>query len=196
MAKPSDPTPVTVRQCRMLSGRCFTTPSPQVAVHSTSIAPVASGLGASSTGDLPILSHPLPTHPPSIQTLFLLSKRSLTDSFTLHMECLVLGVTQNQNKSFNSTGRSIARSGSIVQKQISALQQWWRFHQFNSNILQQGQVPFAKLQERLEVTISPLTRQYLSDKDYHKVWTFVVKAEVQVKRRRQPLHLDRVTLEE
>ena len=112
------------------------------------------------------------------------------------MECLVLGVTQNQNELFNSTGRTIARSGSIVQKQISALQQWWRFRQFNSNILQLGKVPFAKLQERLEVTISPLTRQYLSDKDYHRVWAFVVKAEVQVKRRRQALHLDRVTLAE
>ena len=50
----------------------------------TSIAPVASGLGASSTGHLPIPSHPHPTHPPSIQTLFLLSKRSLSESFTLH----------------------------------------------------------------------------------------------------------------
>ena len=53
-------------------------------VLSTSIAPVASGLGASSTGHLPIPSHPHPTHPPSIQTLFLLSKRSLRGSFTLH----------------------------------------------------------------------------------------------------------------
>ena len=53
-------------------------------VLSTSIAPVASGLGASLTGHLPIPSHPHPTHPPSIQTLFLLSKRSLSDSFTLH----------------------------------------------------------------------------------------------------------------
>ena len=53
-------------------------------VLSSSIAPVASGLGASSTGHLPIPSHPHPTHPPTIQTLFLLSKRSLSDSFTLH----------------------------------------------------------------------------------------------------------------
>ena len=53
-------------------------------VLSTSIAPVASGLGVSSTGHLPIPSHPHPTHPPSIQTLFLLSKRSLSGSFTLH----------------------------------------------------------------------------------------------------------------
>ena len=41
----------------------LTTPSPQTAVHSTSIAPEASGLGASSTGHLPIPSHPhLTTH--------------------------------------------------------------------------------------------------------------------------------------
>ena len=56
----------------------------QLPVLSTSIAPVASGLGASSTGHLPIPSHPHPTYPPYIQTLFLLSKRSLSDSFTLH----------------------------------------------------------------------------------------------------------------
>ena len=53
-------------------------------VLSTSVAPVVSGLGASSTGHLPILSHLHPTYPPSIQTLFLLSKRSLSNSFTLH----------------------------------------------------------------------------------------------------------------
>ena len=52
--------------------------------HFTSITLVASGLDASSTGHLPIPSHPHPTHPPSIQTLFLLSKRSLSDSLTLH----------------------------------------------------------------------------------------------------------------
>ena len=105
-------------RCSMLSGRCFSTPSPQTAVHSTSIAPVASssqhqycpsgqqftapvlpqwpavhstsiapvasGLGASSGGHLQISSHLHPTHPPSIQTLFLLSKGSLSNSLTLH----------------------------------------------------------------------------------------------------------------
>ena len=59
-----------------------------------------------------------------------------------------------------------------------------------------GQVPFAKLQERLEVTVSPLTRQYLSDKDYHRVSASVMKAEALVERRRQARHLDRVALEE
>ena len=59
-----------------------------------------------------------------------------------------------------------------------------------------GQVPFAKLQERLEVMFSPLTRQYLSDKDHHSVSATVMKAEAQVKRRRQAQHLDRVALAE
>ena len=59
-----------------------------------------------------------------------------------------------------------------------------------------GKVPFAKLQERLEVNVSPLTRQNLSDKDHHSVSASVMKAEAQVKRRRQALHLDRVALEE
>ena len=44
-----------------------------------------------------------------------------------------------------------------------------------------GQVPFAKFQERLEVTVSPPTRQYLSDKDHHRVSASVMKAEAQVK---------------
>ena len=38
--------------------------------------------------------------------------------------------------------------------------------------------------------------QYLSYKDHHRVSASVMKAEVQVKRRRQALHLDRMTLEE
>ena len=52
-----------------------------------------------------------------------------------------------------------------------------------------GQIPFAKLQERLEVTVSPLTRQYLSDKDHHRVSASVMKAEAQVKRRRHRVAL-------
>ena len=59
-----------------------------------------------------------------------------------------------------------------------------------------GQVPFAKFQERLEVTVSPPMRQYLSDKDHHRVSASVMKAEVQVKRRWQAQHLDRVALAE
>ena len=59
-----------------------------------------------------------------------------------------------------------------------------------------GQVPFTKLQGRLEVIVSPLTRQYLSDKDHQRVSASVMKAEALVKRKRQALHLDRVALEE
>ena len=73
-------------------------------VLSTSITPVVSSLGASSTGHLPIPSYLHPTHPPSIQTLFLLSKKSFERLFhpTL-MESCVLEATQNLNESFNST---------------------------------------------------------------------------------------------
>ena len=39
-------------------------------------------------------------------------------------------------------------------------------------------------------------RQYLSDKDHHRVSASVMKVEAQVKRRRQALHLDRVALAE
>ena len=59
-----------------------------------------------------------------------------------------------------------------------------------------GQVPLSQLKENLEVTVSLLTRQYLSDKDHHRVSSSVMKAEAQVKWRRQALHLDRVVLEE
>ena len=59
-----------------------------------------------------------------------------------------------------------------------------------------GQVPFAKFQERLEVTVSPPMRKYLSDKDHHRVSASVMKVEAQVKRRRQAQHLDRVALAE
>ena len=54
-----------------------------------------------------------------------------------------------------------------------------------------GQVPFAKFQERLEVTVSPPTRQDLSDKDHHRVSASVMEVEAQVKRRWQAQHLDR-----
>ena len=58
------------------------------------------------------------------------------------------------------------------------------------NSFNSGQVSFAKLQERLEVTVSPIMRQYLSYKDNHRVSASVMKAEVQVKRRWQALHLE------
>ena len=162
----------------------FVTPSPQTVIHSTSIAPVASGLGAISTRHLPIPSHSHPTHPPSIQTLFLLSKRSLSDTHPILMERCILGATQNQNESFNSMiwqhcPKTEFRSATTVEIVVNLA-----VISFNS-----GQVPFAKLQERLEATVSPLMRLYLSDKDHHRVSASVMKAEVLVKRQRRPTAL-------
>ena len=93
------------------------------------------------------------------------------------MERCVLGATQNQNESFNSTVwqhclKTEFCSAIMVEIAVNLV------ISFNS-----GQVPFAKLQERLEVTVSPLTRQYLSDKDHHMVSASMMKAEAQVKRR-------------
>ena len=66
------------------------------------------------------------------------------------------------------TSHSIAQSGSAAVNLVVI--------SFNS-----GQIPFAKLQEMMEVTVSPPTRQYLSDKDHHRVSASVMKAETQVK---------------
>ena len=72
-------------------------------VLSTSIAPVASGLGASSTGHLLIPSHLHPTHRhPSRHCSSSQKVLRATLSPTL-MESCVLGATQNLNESFNST---------------------------------------------------------------------------------------------
>ena len=59
-----------------------------------------------------------------------------------------------------------------------------------------GQVSFAKFPERLEVTVSPPMRQYLSDKDHHRMSASVMKAEAQVKKRWKAQLLDRVALAE
>ena len=75
-------------------------------VLSTSIAPVASGLGASSTGHLPIPSHFHPTHPPSILHPDIVPPLKKVFERLFHptlMETCVLGATQNLNESFNST---------------------------------------------------------------------------------------------
>ena len=107
------------------------------------------------------------------------------------MKCCVLEATQNLNDSFNSTiwqhcPKTEFCSATTVEIAVNLA-----VISFNL-----GQVPFAKPQERLEVTVSPLMRQYLSDKDHHRVSASVMKAEVQVKRRKQALHLDRVALAE
>ena len=92
---------------------------------------------------------------------------------------------------------SIARSGTIVRRQrVLLCNHGGDCCQFSSNLLQLRPGSFAKFQERLEVTVSPPTRQYLSDKDHHRVSASVMKVEAQVKRRRQAQHLDRVALAE
>ena len=66
MAKLSDPTRVTVRQCRMLSGRYFTSPSPKTAGYSTSIGPVPAVLLQVQQGTCQFRTIPIPlTHHPS-----------------------------------------------------------------------------------------------------------------------------------
>ena len=161
------------------SGLCFTTPSPQTAVHSTSIAPVTSSLDATSTGHLPIPSIPHLTHPPSIQTLFS-SQKVICDSLTLHWWSVVYLVRLRIR-----TSHSIAQSGALSAAITGKIAVNLIVISFNS-----VQVLFTKLQERLEVTVSPLTRHYLSDKDNHRVSASVMKAEVQVMRWRKDLHLD------
>ena len=68
--------------------------------------------------------------------------------------------------------------------------------QFGSKLLQRWPGSLCSSLGTARGHSSPLTMQYLSSKDHHRVSTSVMKAEVQVKRRRQALHLDRMTLEE
>ena len=107
------------------------------------------------------------------------------------MERCVLGTTQNQNESFNSTIWQHCPKTKFCSATTEEITVNLAVISFNF-----GQIPFAKLQERLEVTIPPLKRQDLSDKDHHKMVSSVMKAEALVKRWRQALHLDRVALEE
>ena len=178
MANTSDPTPVTVRQCRMLSGWSITTLSPQ-----QQCCPVASGLGASSTGHFPIPSHAHPTiHPdivPSLKKVF----EQL--SHPTPMERCVLEVTQNQNELFNST------IWQRCPKKSSALHHGEDCCQFPSTL---ARFPSPNSRKGWR-SLSPLTKQYHFEKDHHRVSASVTEAEVQVKRRRRTLHLDRVALE-
>ena len=107
------------------------------------------------------------------------------------MECCVLEATLNQNESFNSTIWQHCPKTEFCSATTVKIAVNLAVISFNS-----GQVPFAKLQERLQVTVSPLTRQHLSDRDHHRVSASVMKAEALVMRRRQALHLDRVALAE
>ena len=164
MAKPSDPTPVTVRQCRMMSGRCFTTLSSQTAVHSTSCPSGQRSwckFNRALANSEPSPPHSLTIHPDIVPPLKKVFERLFHPTL---MERCVLGETQNQNESSNSTiwqhcPKTKFCSATTVEITVNLA-----VISFNS-----GQVPFPKLQERLEVTVSPLKRQYLSDKDHHRV---------------------------
>ena len=77
------------------------------------------------------------------------------------MERCVLGATQNQNESFNSTMWQCCPKTEFCSATTVEIAVNLAVISFNS-----GQVPFAKLHKRLEVTVSPITRQYLPDKDH------------------------------
>ena len=79
------------------------------------------------------------------------------------MERCVLGLTQNQIESLNSTIRQRCQNTDFCSTTMVEIAVNLAVIFFNS-----GQVPFAKLQKSLEVTVSPLTRQYLFDKDRHR----------------------------
>ena len=91
----------------------------------------------------------------------------------------MLGVTQNQNESFNSTIWQRCPKTEFCSAIKVEIGVNLAVISFNA-----GQVLFAALQEQLRVTVSPLTMQYLSSRDNHRVSASVMKAEVQVKKRR------------
>ena len=180
MAKPSDPAPVSVRQCRMLPGRFFTTPSPQY-----QYCPSGQRSWCKFNWEL-ANSEPFPPHSPTIHPdIIPLLKKVFERLFhrTL-MESCILGATQNLNESFNSTIWQHCPKTEFCSATTVKIVVNLAVISFNS-----GQVPFTKFQERLEVTVSSPTRHYLSDKDHHRVSASVMKAEAQVKRRWQAQHL-------
>ena len=139
---------MTVQQCRMLSGRCFTTPSPQHQLPQWPAILVKFNRALAN-------SKPSPPHSPTIHPdiIPLLKKVFERLSHPTLMECCTLGATQNQNESFNSTiwqhcPKTEFCSATVVEIAVNLA-----VISFNS-----VQVPFAKLQERLEVTVFPLTR--------------------------------------
>ncbi len=138
-------------------------------------------------------SEPSPPHSPTIHPDIVppLKKVFERHSHPALMERCVLGETQNQNESFNTTVWQRCPKTEFCSATLVEIADNLAVTSFNS-----GQVPFTKLQERLEVTVSSLTRQYLSDKDHHSMSALVMMAEALVKRKRQALHLDGVALEE
>ena len=115
--KPSDPAPVSVRQCRMLPGRFFTTPSPQ---HQY----CPSGQRSWCKFNWALAnSEPSPPHSPTIHPDIVPPLKKVIERLfhpTL-MESCILGATQNLNESINSTiWQHCPRTES------SALQPRWR----------------------------------------------------------------------
>ena len=103
-------------------------------------------------------SEPSPPHSPSVHPDIVPPLKKVFERLshpTLMKHC-ILGATQNQNELFNSTiwqhyTKTDFCSATTVEISVNLA-----VIIFNS-----GLVPLAKLQERLEVTVSPLTRQYL-----------------------------------
>ena len=100
--------------------------------------------------------HSTTIHPDIAPHLFKIFERLSKDSL---MEGCVMGATQNQDETFNSIiwqrcPKTEFCSATTVEIAVNLA-----VISFNA-----GQVPFAALQERLGVTVSPLTMQYLSSK--------------------------------
>ena len=125
-------------------------------------------------------------HPDIAPHLFKIFERLSKDR--LMVRC-VFGAIQNQNESFNNTIWQRCPKTEFCSATTLEIAVNLAVISFNA-----GQVPFAALQEPLRVTVSPLTMH--SSKDHHRVSASVMKAEVQVKRRRLAVHQDRVILEE
>ena len=91
---------------------------------------------------------------------------------------------------------SIAQSGSIVRRQrVLLCNHGGDCCQFSSNLLQLGPGSLRQIPGKVGGhCFSSHETQYLSDKDHHRVSASVMKAVVQVKRRWQAQHLDRVEL--
>ena len=118
-------------------------------------------------------------------SLFLSVLRKLSDSALI--ECYLLGASQNQNESFSSliwnrcpktefcssTGVSIAVDLAVMT--------------FNS-----GKVSLRSLFDHLGLSCGSLTSNFFLSQDDNRVWLTEWKCSNLVKKRRQPLRLDRV----
>lgn len=109
---------------------------------------------------------------------------------TLMQRCH-LGATQNQNESFNATIWNYCPKNEFCSTSTVEVAVSLAAITFND-----GRLPFVKLQEQLGVKVTPNTRNYLQAKDTRRVSGAQYKAQDLVRKRRQALHLDRVSLEE